>query len=133
MAKPSAFVLALTLMAAVCCLVPGVQNSNASSQPQTGIEGSISISPVRGGPSIQGVSDSAPLVNTRFLVENAAGLVVTFRTDDHGRFRIPLPPGRYTVRTTEMKTKGGKCGPFEVEVEAAGFKKVKYDCDSGMR
>jgi hypothetical protein len=70
--------------------------------------------------------------NTQFVVENAAGLVVAFKTDDEGRFRIPLPPGSYTVRAAAMK-KIGRCGPFTVEVDAAGFKKVEFNCDSGMR
>lgn len=79
-----------------------------------------------------GVANSAPLAHTQFVVENAAGVVVTFKTDEEGRFRVPLSPGRYSVRRAEMK-KIGRCGPFQVEVEAGGFKQVQFACDSGMR
>ena len=79
-----------------------------------------------------GVPNSGPLRNTQFVVENAAGIVATFKTDEEGRFRVPLAAGRYTVRSAVVK-KIGRCGPFEVEVDAAGFKKVDFACDSGMR
>jgi hypothetical protein len=98
----------------------------------TGIEGVISISPIHGGPSRVGVTDSAPLANTVFEVANAAGVAATFTTDDAGRFRIPLPPGRYTIKKGDAK-KFPRCGPFDAEVTAAGFIKVTWECDSGMR
>ena len=122
---------ALASITAFCSLVAD-QEPTASSPPGTGIEGSVSISPIRGGPSKVGVPNSAPLRNTQFVVENAAGIVVTFKTDEEGRFRVPLSPGRYTVRSAVVK-KIGRCGPFEVEVETAGFKQVEFHCDSGMR
>jgi len=123
--------IALASMTVFCSLVAG-QEPTASPPPGTGIEGSVSISPIRGGPSKVGVPNSAPLGNTQFVVENAAGIVVTFQTDEEGRFRVPLSPGRYTVRSAAVK-KIGRCGPFEVEVEAGGFKQVQFACDSGMR
>lgn len=133
MAKPRLLLIALASITAFCChLVLGDQESIAPSQPGTGIKGSVSISPIRGGPSKVGVPNSAPLRNTEFVVEDSAGVTVTFKTDEEGRFRVPLPPGRYTVRTAQKK-KIGRCGPFEVEVETAGFKKVQFACDSGMR
>ena len=134
MPKPRLLLIALASITTFCChLLLGDQESIAALQPGTGIEGSASISPIRGGPSKVGVPNSAPLRNTEFVVENRAGLVVPFKTDEEGRFRVPLSPGRYTVRTAQIKAKIGKCGPFEVEVEATGFKKVQFACDSGMR
>lgn len=124
MAAPRLFLIALASLTAFCCVVLGA--------PESGIEGSISISPIRGGPERVGVPNSAPLRNTDFVVENAAGVVVSFKTDEEGRFRVPLPPGRYTVRAAVMK-KIGRCGPFDVEVDAAGFKQLQFACDSGMR
>lgn len=127
------FLIALAAITAFYSLVADQEpTASASSTPGTGIEGSVSISPIRGGPSKVGVPNSAPLRNTQFVVENAAGIVVTFKTDEEGRFRVPLSPGRYTVRSAVVK-KIGRCGPFEVQVEAAGFKQVEFHCDSGMR
>jgi hypothetical protein len=110
----------------------GEQAPTSTTPPTTGIEGSVAISPIRGGPSKVGIPNSAPLRNSEFVVENAAGVVTTFKTDEDGRFRVPLPPGRYTVKRAVAK-KIGRCGPFEVEVEAAGFKQFEFACDSGMR
>lgn len=98
----------------------------------TGIEGVVSVSPIHGGPSQVGVTDSAPLANTVFEVTSGAGVATTFITDDAGRFRVPLPPGRYTIKMRDAK-KFPRCGPFDVEVTTAGFNKVTWECDSGMR
>jgi hypothetical protein len=125
------FLFVLAFITAVGSIL-GDQEPTPTPSPGTGIEGSVSISPIHGGPSKVGEANSGPLRNTQFVVENAAGVVVSFQTDEEGRFRVPLPPGRYTVRRATVK-RIGRCGPFEVEVDAAGFKKVEFACDSGMR
>jgi hypothetical protein len=111
--------------------VPGYLDAQTPSIT-TGIEGVVSISPIHGGPSRLGEVDSAPLANAVFEVANAAGVATTFTTDDAGHFRVPLPPGRYTIKKGDAK-KFPRCGPFEAEVTAAGFNKVTWECDSGMR
>jgi hypothetical protein len=98
----------------------------------SGIEGSISVSPSHGGPTRLGEDDSAPAANTTFEVLHDTTLVTTFVTDAAGKFRVALPPGRYKIGMQEKK-KIGRCGPFDVEVAAGSFKKVHWDCDSGMR
>lgn len=102
-------------------------------EPGTGLEGVISVSPIRGGPSRVGVSDSAPLANTAFVVTKGSDVVTSFTTDDQGRFRISLPAGHYTVSIKERKGKIGRYGPFEVDVVAGETKKVEWTCDTGMR
>jgi hypothetical protein len=99
----------------------------------TGIEGVVSVSPIHGGPTHAGVTDSAPLANVTFDVVNDAGSVASFTTDSSGHFRVPLAPGRYSIKPQDLKKKWPRCGPFEVEVSADGFKKVQWECDSGMR
>jgi hypothetical protein len=126
------FLITLLFASPLCQLVSAETPPPPASGAGTGIEGIVSISPIHGGPSRQGVPDSAPLANTSFLVENTAGAVVTFETDDHGRFRVSLPPGHYTVRLKDLKVKHG-CGPFAVDVSTDGFKKLQWDCDSGLR
>jgi len=107
---------------------------NAQTSPiATGIEGVVSIGPTHGGPTRAGESDSAPLANFSFEVASAAGEVTVFTTDASGRFRISLAPGRYSIKARDLRTKFPRCGPFDVEVTADGFKKVQWECDSGMR
>jgi hypothetical protein len=101
--------------------------------PITGIEGVVSIGPVHGGPVRAGEADSTPLVKATFDVSSSAGAVASFETDDTGHFRVALAPGRYSIQRRGPRKKIGSCGPFEVEVSADGFKKVRWDCDSGMR
>ena len=116
-------------------LVPFVPGHVTAQTPSiaTGIEGVVSVGPIHGGPSRVGVPDSAPLPNTAFEVTNNAGAVTTFTTDAAGHFRVPLGPGRYSIKAKDQKSKLPRCGPFEVEVTAEGFKKVQWECDSGMR
>lgn len=101
--------------------------------PSAGIEGVVSMGPTHGGPTKQGESDSAPLANAVFEVTSNARTVTTFTTDGSGHFRIPLAPGRYSIKPQGAKTKIGGCGPFEVEVIAGSFNKVHWECDSGLR
>jgi hypothetical protein len=108
-------------------------NAETTTELSTGIEGTVTVSPIHGGPSRQGVPDSAPMKNINFVVEAAGGKVVTFKTDDQGGFKLPLPPGRYSIRIQDPAIKGRGCGLNDVEVTATGFKKVTLNCDSGMR
>jgi hypothetical protein len=106
--------------------------SAQTSSLSTGIEGVVSISPTHGGPVRAGEASSAPLANMTFEIKDDAGAVTTFTTDNEGHFRVALPPGRYSITKHDGK-RFPRCGPFDVEVTSAGFNKVKWACDSGMR
>jgi hypothetical protein len=110
-----------------------VHSMNAETTAPTGIEGTVTVSPIHGGPSRQGVPDSGPMPNTAFRVETAAGTVATFKTDEKGHFKVELPPGRYAIRIQVPQMKGHGCGLMDIEVTAGSFKNVKLDCDTGMR
>jgi hypothetical protein len=99
----------------------------------TGIEGVISISPIHGGPTRVGVSDSKPLANVEFIAQSEKGIATSFTTDEQGRFRVLLTPGRYTVSKKEKSGRIGSYGPFEVDVADGKMTKVQWNCDSGMR
>src|ERR1700736_6186737 len=70
----------------------------------TGIEGVVSIGPIHGGPQRSDEPASAPLANAVFEVANDAGAVTTFTTDAAGHFRVPLAPGRYSIKPRDLKT-----------------------------
>ena len=107
-------------------------NAEATALP-SGIEGTVTVSPIHGGPLIQGEAGSAPMADTNFLVETAGGKIRTFKTDAEGKFRVELPPGKYAIRIQQAMMKGRGCGLADIEVTGASFKKVRIDCDSGMR
>jgi hypothetical protein len=125
--KKSCLIIGLLLIS----FLSGQMNAQTPSIA-TGIEGVILVSPSHGGPSREGETDSAPLGNTVFEVATAAGMVATFTTDAAGHFKAPLPPGRYSIKIGGAK-RYPRCGPFDVEVTAAGFNTVTWTCDSGMR
>src|SRR4029453_5648519 len=77
---------------------------------ETGIEGVLTISPIKAGPVRADDPSSRPLVNTAFMVENQKGEVTSFTTDDQGRFRMPLAPGHYKVSLKGRTSSIGKYG-----------------------
>jgi hypothetical protein len=105
----------------------------STAEPGTGLEGVITVSPIRGGPSRAGIPDSGPLANVAFVVENEKGAVTSFTTDDQGKFRISLAPGHYTVSREGKKGGIGKFGPFEVDVAAGKMTRAQWTCDTGIR
>ena len=107
--------------------------STPKAQPETGIEGVILAGPIHGGPTRQGVPDSRPLANIEFLVEKENKIVASFRTDDQGRFRVPVPAGHYTISRKDWNAKIGSYGPFEVDVAAGQMKVVQWNCETGLR
>lgn len=106
--------------------------STQANEP-TGVEGIISISPSRPGPTRIGEPGSKPLPNAEFIVQNEKGPVTSFTTDAKGSFKVALPPGHYTISSNTGKRRIGRFGPFEVDVVAGKMTKVAWVCDSGMR
>ncbi|MFL6588647.1 MAG: hypothetical protein ACJ8M4_00580 [Chthoniobacterales bacterium] len=108
--------------------------SNSIAQPNipATLEGQIRITPTHGGPARQGVDDFKPLAKTVFVVKQQEQIVASFETDDHGRFKLALAPGKYLVSKKNWNGIGGSYGPFEVDIIAGEVKKVQWTCDSGM-
>ena len=110
---------------------------------ESGIEGTITISPARPGPAREGEAasmfwlnerkSSRPLANATFVVENNQGEVASFTTDGKGRFTASLPPGHYKVSLKGRKSSIGRFGPFEVDVASGKLTNVQWECDSGIR
>ena len=100
----------------------------------TGIEGVVTVSPIRPGPIKKGseAPNVAPLPSAIFSVANEKGTVTSFTTDDEGRFRLSLTPGHYVVSLAEYRFPR-PCGPFEIDVESGKMTSVEWHCDSGMQ
>lgn len=105
---------------------------NPTPNDDSGIEGTISISPIQGGPTRAGRSNSAPLSNTAFEIKQDGRSVSEFQTDEQGHFRVLLSPGRYTISRKNHQAIGS-FGPFEVTVVAGKMSGVRWECDSGLR
>jgi hypothetical protein len=115
------------------CFAVAETTPTPSASAESGIEGSITISPVHGGPVRQDVETSAPLAKTAFVVRQGDRPIAKFVTDERVRFRVSLPPGNYEVLAEDQRRKIGSYGPWPVEVVAGKTASVRWDCDSGMR
>jgi carboxypeptidase family protein len=126
MAKRAAAIILLLTSMSLCF-------GQTQSESATGIEGVITIGPIHPGPTREGMPSSAPLANAAFTVGNEKGTVTSsFTTDAHGRFRISLAAGRYTI-AQRGKTGIRACGPFDVDVVSGKMTTVQWECDTGMR
>jgi len=131
--KQQSLELFLILLALSCCVVRTEAQPTPPPEAGTGLEGSISLHSISGGPVKQGVPDSKPLANTTFDVKKGDLTVASFTTDDQGRFRISLPPGHYSISKKDWKSRVGFYGPFKVDIAAGQIKKVRWNCDTGMQ
>jgi hypothetical protein len=111
-----------------------LSSAQTQSQSPTGIEGVITVSPIRPGPIRAGsdVPTAVPLPNAVFTVGNEKGKVTSFTTDSDGWFRISLKPGHYVIVLAEQRFPR-PCGPFDVDVVSGKMTKVEWRCDTGMR
>ncbi len=122
----------LLMMVIISCGVFRAETLPAS-PTGSGLEGTVLLHTVSGGPVRQGVPDSKPLPHTTFTVTKEGETIATFTTDDQGHFRIALPPGRYSISRKDWKSRVGFYGPFTVEVATGEMNKVRWDCDTGMQ
>jgi hypothetical protein len=125
----------LSIVSTILGLLACAVLAQATPQPasDTGLEGSISVSPIQGGPTRQGVPDSKPLPRTAFIVKQGERTVASFETDEQGRFRVSLPPGHYVISRKDWQGGLGSFGPFEVDVTENQMKSVQWTCDIGIR
>lgn len=125
--------LPLALIAMLPCLTHAQMQPTATPNTNTGIEGTITISPVQGGPTRQGSPDSRPLANITFEVQQGDRAITSFQTDEQGHFRQTLEPGHYTISRKDWKGAVGSYGPFEVLVSRGKMTAVQWKCDTGIR
>ena len=102
------------------------------SPPPSGIEGVILVSPIRPGPVRKDQPDARPAGNVTFVVMKADAKITTLTTDAEGRFRVPLPPGHYTILRDDPGAKIGHWR-FEADVKPGEVTTVRWTADSGMR
>jgi hypothetical protein len=100
------------------------------SESATGIEGVIAISPSPPRMSREAVPSPDPLVNAAFNVVKKKAVVASFTTDEHGRFRVSVASGHYTVSQPE-KSQMRQCGPWEVDVVSGQMTKIEWYCEMG--
>jgi hypothetical protein len=74
-----------------------------------------------------------PVAGATILIRDGTGAdVATIVTDAAGRFRIPLPPGVYTVIGQPVEGLMGNPGPVDVDVGEADVT-IELSYDTGIR
>ena len=77
-----------------------------------------------------GVPCSGPAAEVT-LTFSRAGVLRTTTTDEHGRYRIELPPGTYTVRTSS-KPFGQTPRPATIRVRAGHSQHIDLTIATGI-
>ena len=102
--------------------------------PQTGVSGSVSVSPARPGPQREGERAASALQGAAVQLRDAQDSVVArATTDPQGQFSMLAPAGDYVVRVNFHGQRFPRCASVEVNVRASEPTRVNIVCDSGMR
>jgi len=81
-----------------------------------------------------GIPCVAPAGGLELTFSPAGGPTYHVTTTAVGRYRISLPPGRYSVtRAAPSVGPGGRLTPVVVRVPPTGWKRVDFSLDTGIR
>ncbi len=121
-------------LAAVVSLSLSCQAMDSPVADSSGIEGQVLRTNVKPGPVRQGEPTEVPFSATFRVLDADGKEVLTFTTDEDGRFKVVLPPGDYTIvpaedtpilrPSTQQKT---------VTVPKDAFTELRLVFDTGMR
>lgn len=101
--------------------------------PDTGIGGSVRLSPGCPGPQHPGPSCTSPYAGaTVRLLDNNATVIASTITSPRGTFTLRAPPGEYAI---EVAVEGlyPRCESKTVLIRRRHLAAVTLDCDTGMR
>ncbi len=102
---------------------------------ESGLEGQVLRGPVCPGPErLNSPCPDQPFSATFLALDGQENKVALFRTDEQGRFRVALPPGRYAIVPEEsapIMRPGGQ--RKEVTVAEGEFTQVTLVFDTGIR
>lgn len=127
-------VLAAVSFLAVALLACDGQVTEVPGAPSvdSGIVGTVTISPVRGGPIRPGDADAAPYAATLTLLSPEGLIIAQERSGESGQFRMLVPPGDYILRP-ESPGRLPRAAEQAVRVESGRITEVTVQYDSGMR
>jgi hypothetical protein len=103
---------------------------NAASS-ESGIEGEVALRPIR--PHVtKGAPDAQPYQAKLLVLDSKNHEVGNFETDASGKFRITLPPGKYTLRP-QSPGLYPRASEQTVVVSPNNLSRVRIIYDSGIR
>jgi major membrane immunogen (membrane-anchored lipoprotein) len=114
-------------------LIVGCASSSSSSGTgDSGIQGKVLIGPTCPVETIEHPCPDRPLAADLVVARVGGGTVATALSGNDGTFRVPLPPGAYTITVGHLGGVG-LAKPMAVTVPAGRFVEVTVSVDSGIR
>ena len=98
----------------------------------SGLHGTVVIDPAR-PVCVAGQSCSAPDPHDVLAFWRGGRRAAVVRTDAHGRYRLKLAPGRYTVTAPRHRGPGRGIAPRRVTVSRGRYVRVNFTLDVGIR
>jgi hypothetical protein len=101
---------------------------------QTGVEGTVSVSPAAPRAQLHGASGTASLANTTVQVSDGNGHVIAQApSDEEGRFTILVPKGEYQIRASPPTSPFPRCKASSIHVSPDRLTHVDIVCNSGIQ
>jgi len=123
-------VLALVaVFAAGCGSAVKSGSSPPPSQSTAVVSGRVTASPGCGGPA---ACAPRPVVGPVEARDAGGRRRASTRSDGAGRYRLALPPGRYTL-VASVTSGLPSCAPVAVTVSSSAAVQADIECDSGLR
>ncbi len=98
---------------------------------QSGIEGQILLGPTCPVQRIDSPCPDRPYEATIDVLDRSGVPVTSFRSGNDGRYRVPLPPGTYTLAPRSTAYPHGR--PETVDVPPGEFAHIIITFDTGIR
>jgi hypothetical protein len=118
----------LTVVALLVAFAPAAAAPTAT--PHSGFYGVVTK-----GPIVPVCRDDMPCdapAQVTLVFTRAPNVVSRSRSNKEGRYRAPLPPGYYVVRT-EPRIGFGAIRPLNVHVRKGHFDRLNFSIDTGIR
>ena len=113
-------------------VTPAAATATVPPNGDTGIEGMVTIGPTCPVERIDSPCPDRPYEATIVVLDSGRHLVAEARSDAQGTFRVPLPPGTYTLSPQSLAAL-----PYAAEqtvtVSPGRFASVHIQFDSGIR
>jgi|SRR5450759_1426255 hypothetical protein len=123
-----AVALAAVAMISLACVSMRVSGA------ESGVSGTVTVSPARPGPQRAGEPGAKPLSGAEVQLRGAAGTIVArTNADSNGEFRILAPAGQYELHIDTHHALYPRCQGQSVQVADGKIAHFDIACDSGMR
>ncbi len=104
------------------------------SAAESGVSGTVTVSPAGPGPQRAGRSSTKRLSGAEVQLRDAAGTIVArANADSNGKFRILAPAGQYELHIDTHHALFPRCQGQSVQVADGEVAHFDIACDSGMR